>query len=201
MTCWKCHSDASAPICQACGALQPLPPGLDHFAALGVPRRFDLDRRELETRHRELSRLVHPDRFATADGRERRLSLLWATAVNDALKLLRDPWRRAEYLLQLGGVDVGDERGGQRHVPPAFLMQTLEMREALAEATAAGDAARVGAMRADVEARRAALLAQVGELFAAAAADRAPLATALAQNRYYARFLDEIDAFHERENR
>lgn len=186
-------------MCGGCGALQPLPPGLDHFAALGVTRTFDLARAELEARHRERARLVHPDRHATAPPAERRLSLLWATALNDALKVLRDPWRRAEYLLKLAGIDVGDERGGQATVPPAFLMATLELREALAAAAAKGDTARIGRMRADVEARRAALLGEVAAGFAAPTPDRAALAGRLAQSRYYARFLDAVDQIDETE--
>jgi molecular chaperone HscB len=199
MPCWKCHRDATTlPACGGCGALQPLPPGLDHYAVLGLPRTFALDRGALAARHRELSRLVHPDRFATADARERRLSLLWATAINDAIKVLRDPWQRAEYLLKLRGVDVADETGGQQLVGPAFLMETLEMREALAAATAGRDHAAVGRMRADVEGRRGRLLTEVGELLAGSGAPPR-LAAALAENRYYRRFLEQIDAFEEQE--
>jgi molecular chaperone HscB len=204
MPCWKCHhpEPATGPTCPACGALQPLPPGSDHFAVLDLPRRYDLAREEVEGRQRALARLLHPDRHARAEATERRLSLLWATAVNDAAKVLRDPVRRAEYLLKLLGLDVGDEQGAQRHVDPAFLMEMLEQREALAEARAAQDHARVETLAEAMRGRRAALLAEIGAGFAAlgeppAAADLEALARHLAVMRYYGRFLDEIAAHEE----
>ena len=184
--------------------IQPLPPQADHFATLGVERRFELDRPTLDQRHRDVSRLVHPDRFATAPPQERRLSLLWATALNDAYKVLRDPWSRAEYLARLRGCDVGDEKAGGPRVSPAFLMDTLEMREALAAARAARDTVGIERMRADIETRRSALLTETATLLAAPATGEPAvpprLGQALAENRFYARFLAEIDAFEEQEH-
>jgi molecular chaperone HscB len=202
MKCWKCHEAASLPTCTSCGALQPLPSAVDHFAVLGLERRYDLARADVEARQRELSRLVHPDRYATASAPERRSSLLWATAVNDAAKTLRDPVRRAEYLLKLQGLDVGDEQGGQRHVEPAFLMEMLERREELAAARGRHDDARVEALAAGVKRQREALLGEIAAGFAAlggapAPAARGRLARHLGVMRYYDRFLDEVAAYEE----
>jgi molecular chaperone HscB len=202
MTCWKCHAATSGPTCPACSAVQPLPPGGDHFAVLGLERRYDLARAAVEERQRELSRLVHPDRHATAAAPERRHSLLWATAVNDAAKVLRDPVRRAEYLLKLGGLDVGDEQGRQRHLDPGFLMEVLELREELQAARGRHDDARVATLAAGVRHQREALLGGLAAGFAAlgAAPTGAPLealARQLAVMRYYDRFLDEVAAYEE----
>ncbi|MBI5477209.1 MAG: Fe-S protein assembly co-chaperone HscB [Deltaproteobacteria bacterium] len=202
MTCWKCQAAAALPACPTCGALQPLPAGGDHFAVLGLPRRHDLQRTVVEERQRELSRLVHPDRFATASATERRHSLLWATAVNDAAKALRDPVRRAEYLLQLKGLDVGDQQGGRQQVDPAFLMEMLELREELHAARGRRDDARVTAMGAAMERRRAALLAEIAAGFGRLGEGNDPdavraLGQKLAVMRYVARFLDEIAAYEE----
>jgi molecular chaperone HscB len=204
MTCWKCHAaaDAGAPTCPACGALQPLPSGGDHFAVLGLERRYDLARAAVEDRQRELSRLVHPDRYATASPPERRHSLLWATAVNDAAKVLRDPVRRAEYLLKLKGLDVGDEQAGRKHVDPAFLMEVLELREELHAARGRRDDARVAALAAGVRRRREALLGDIAAGFAllGAGTDAAALgglARHLGVMRYFDRFLDEVAAYEE----
>jgi molecular chaperone HscB len=202
MTCWKCHAASRGPVCPACGAIQPLPPGSDHFAVLGLERRYDLERAAVAARQRELARLLHPDRHATSPPAERRASLLWATAVNDAAKVLRDPVRRAEYLLKLLGCDVGDEKTGGKRVAPAFLMEILELREELHAACARRDEARIAAMGADVERRRAALLTELAAGFAALADPPAAealeaLARRLATMRYYTRFLDEIAAYEE----
>ena len=91
---------------------------------------------------KQLSRLVHPDRFATADPRARRASLARTVQLNEAWRTLKDPLLRAEYMLRRAGVDVGDGgKGGDDDgdatvevaPPPAFLMEILELREELAE--------------------------------------------------------------------
>ena len=76
-------------FCPSCRKIQPVGRNEDPFSLLGLPREFELDARELERRFRELSRQLHPDRFARAEPRERRLSLERATRLNDALRALR----------------------------------------------------------------------------------------------------------------
>ena len=87
--------------------LQPAPAGEDLFAALGVPRRFAQDAAELERRFRERARAFHPDRFARAPARERRIALERSARLNEAHRTLVPPRRRAGYLLQL--MAAGDE--------------------------------------------------------------------------------------------
>ena len=195
-SCWSCDAPVGeeALFC-GCGAIAAPRPGLDHFAVLGVPRRYELDPAELEKRYKDLTRKLHPDRFARADARARRFSLERATQVNDAYKLLRQPVRRAEYLLKLAGIDVADEKEGGKKVDPAFLMEVMEQREALAEARAAGDGARLAAMAAEMRGRREAALQAVSAGFARGALD--DVARALVALRYYDRFLEEISAHEE----
>lgn len=103
----------------------------NHFDLFGLPVAFVLDVAELSGRYRELQRVVHPDRFASASDQEQRLALQQATQVNEAFEILRDPLKRAIYLLQLQGVDTSQETATTRDA--AFLMQQMELREALAE--------------------------------------------------------------------
>ena len=56
----------------------------------------------------------------------------WATRVNEAYRTLKSPVQRAKYLLEMNGVDVQFETNTQ--MPSAFLLQQLELREALAGA-------------------------------------------------------------------
>jgi molecular chaperone HscB len=188
--CWSCDAPvgAEAAFC-GCGAIQPLQPGLDHFAVMGLLRRFDLDPGELAQRHKELSRRLHPDRFARADPRARRYSLERATQLNDAYKVLREPARRAEYLLRLHGMDVTDEK--KTVGDPELLMQVMEDREALAEARAAGDRAGLAALGERVVGQRQAALQQVGEAFGRGALEEA--ARQVVALRYLDRFLEELD--------
>jgi molecular chaperone HscB len=187
--CWSCQA-ADGPgedlLCPACGALQPAPPAQDHFAALGLPRAWALDPAELERRFRERSRLVHPDRFARKSARERRLSLERSTRLNDAHRTLKEPRRRAAYLLQLHGRDPQAE--ARTLHDPEFLEEQLEAREQLAEAHARGDARRLALLAAGARDRLAALDEELGHALASASPDPAALdaaVRALARARSY----------------
>src|SRR4051812_32758380 len=110
MICWSCErAVGESPQCSSCGAILPPDVKADHFAVFGLERRYDLDEGELEARYRERSRKLHPDRFATADARARRAALQHGVQMNEARGVLRDPLRRAEYLLGLSGVTVPKE--------------------------------------------------------------------------------------------
>jgi molecular chaperone HscB len=188
VACWSCAAEVppGAPACGACGRLQPVDPRDDPFSLLGLPRAFAIDPEELDGAWRERSRRVHPDRFAKAEPRERRLALERATRLNDAHRLLRD-WRaRAACLLALAG---REPLGGARDVhDPGFLEEQLALREALAVARADGDAARLDALAREGRRRLDELRAEVGALLAggAAAGDRArDVARLLARARYF----------------
>ena len=76
---------------------------------LGLPARYAVDLAAAEAAYKDLSRQVHPDRFATADPRARRASLARTVQLNEAWRTLKDPVRRAEYLLTRAGIDIGGE--------------------------------------------------------------------------------------------
>lgn len=104
----------------------------DHFTLLEMPRSFRIDSALLDQRYRELAAQVHPDRFAQASDTERRLSLQWATRVNEAYQTLKKPLARAQYLLSLAGHEVDPH--DNTAMPSEFLMEQMEWREAVAEA-------------------------------------------------------------------
>src|SRR5262249_27402541 len=74
---------------------------MDPFATLGLPRRYEIDMQELETRYRELQKALHPDKHAGASASQRRLSLERAIQVNEAYRVLKDDLKRAEALVAL----------------------------------------------------------------------------------------------------
>jgi len=106
-------------------------PGKNHFELFGLPVTFDVDVDDLASRYREMQRSVHPDRFANASDQDRRLSLQMTALINEAFQTLKDPVRRGRYLLNLRGVDLGDET--DTSMDPAFLMEQMELREQLDE--------------------------------------------------------------------
>lgn len=133
--CWSCKGPISprALFCSTCGAVQP-PGVIDHFGRLGLRRSFAIDPADLDRQYFGLQRRLHPDRFATRSAKERALSQQQATAINEAYETLKDPLKRAAYLLRLAGRVVDIDQAGTVD-DPALLMEAMEMREALADAT------------------------------------------------------------------
>ncbi len=135
MECPTCHEAAGGGlICQACGGVLP-PRRVDGFAALGVPRRWHLDATELERRYRELSKKLHPDRFAKGDAKQRQWSLQATTTLNEAYRSLKQPVARAEHLLEVEGAGIAENE----RIDGAFLGDMMQLRESLEEAQEAGD--------------------------------------------------------------
>jgi molecular chaperone HscB len=171
----------------------------DFFEVLGVPRKYHQPTEALEQRYLALSKQLHPDRFAKAPPRERLLAVQKTTDLNDAWRVLRDPVKRAEYLSKLEGFDVADEKSASVKASPALLMEMMEKNEELAEAVAAGDAARVAAVTGEVGEARAAALGIVDEGFGRYdEGDRSALAQvaqALVALRYHARFMEQVEAW------
>jgi molecular chaperone HscB len=170
---------------------------MDPFAMLGVERRFDLDLAVLEKTHRELSRALHPDKYAQAGASERRAVLEKAASVNEAWRTVRDPIKRAEALFELAGIKVGEDN--EPKASTAFLMEVLDEREALADARAAKDLAKVRAVGATMAKRAKEVEAKLASGFASFASGGAvdTLVPLLGELRFYKRFLDEVSAIEE----
>ncbi len=109
----------------------------DYFTLFGLPRRFALEEAALEAAWHELQSRVHPDRHAHLADVDKRRSMQWATRVNEGFRTLKKPLARAQYLLELAGVDSGLETNTA--MSPEFLMEQMEWREAVAEARSAGE--------------------------------------------------------------
>lgn len=109
----------------------------DYFALFGLKRAYRIDAAKLDQAYHEMQGKVHPDRHAHLPETERRLSMQWATQVNEAYRTLKQPLLRAHYLLRLAGAETDHE--SNTAMPPEFLMEQMEWREAVAEARSAGD--------------------------------------------------------------
>jgi len=103
----------------------------NYFELFGQSVGFDIDLANITETYRDLQRSVHPDRFANATDRERRISMQKASLINEAFRTLKDPLQRARYMLTLQGIDTNDETN--TIMDGAFLMQQMELREALAD--------------------------------------------------------------------
>ncbi len=137
--CWQCGNTAVCElVCPVCSSLQKPPTGFFQF--FGIPEELALDVNALQSRFYELSRKVHPDHFAQKSAGERECSLEATSILNDGYRTLRDPIRRAEYVLDQHGFDIGEQRGN--NVPPELLEEVFELNEALEEIRSGDDSAR-----------------------------------------------------------
>ena len=134
----------------------------NHFELFQLPARFDVDQDALDAAYREIQGRVHPDRFVNASDAEKRVAMQWATRANEAHATLRNPMQRARYLCELHGVDLQTE--SNTAMPMDFLMQQMELREALGDARAAKDAGALDELDAQVRAEKQRRMAQVGKL-------------------------------------
>lgn len=134
----------------------------NHFELFQLPARFDIDMNALDSAYREVQGRVHPDRFVNATDAEKRVAMQWATRANEAYQTLRNPQKRAQYLCEINGVDLQTE--SNTAMPMDFLMEQMELREALDDARGDKDAAALDAIDARVRGERKSRLVQVGQL-------------------------------------
>jgi molecular chaperone HscB len=101
----------------------------NYFDLFALPKQFRVDQKLLEQHYQKLQRQTHPDRFSGDDEHSRRIAMQAASYVNSAYSTLRDPLKRAVYLLEIDGVDF---QSSSRALPADFLEEQIELRELLA---------------------------------------------------------------------
>jgi molecular chaperone HscB len=102
-----------------------------YYEAFGLEPRLTLDVEDLQQRFYRLSREYHPDRFTRRPAEEQQQALERTSVLNDGLRILKDPIRRAEYVLKANGFDIGEQR--TKDVPPELLEEVFELNMALEE--------------------------------------------------------------------
>jgi molecular chaperone HscB len=131
----------------------------DDFQLFGLPQRFAQERPDIDRRWKDLQREAHPDKFAAQGAAAQRVALQWSVRINEAYQRLKDPLKRAAYLCELRGAPI--EAHSNTAMPPAFLMEQMEWREALDEAAGEDE---LDALAQRVQARRREMLAAIEQL-------------------------------------
>ncbi len=129
------------------------------FELFGLPARFAQDRSAIDSRWKELQRQAHPDRFSAQGAAAQRVAMQWSVRINEAYRRLKDPLARASYLCELRGAPI--EAENNTAMPKAFLMQQMQLREALDDARGEPELA---ALADQLNASRAAMLAAIERL-------------------------------------
>ncbi|MDQ2775938.1 MAG: Fe-S protein assembly co-chaperone HscB [Acidobacteriota bacterium] len=106
----------------------------------GIERKLTLDIDALRKRFYELSRQWHPDRFSRKSSEEQADSLEATAILNDGYRTLRDPVKRAEYLLTEEGFPIGEQRS--KDVPPELLEEVFELNMMLEDLKSGEESAR-----------------------------------------------------------
>ena len=106
-------------------------PMQNYFELYHMPVTFRPDPVEVKSKFYELSRLYHPDRFAQAGGDELATALRMAAMNNnDAYKTLRNTDATMAYILRLNNLLEDEEK---YNLPPAFLMEMMDINEAISD--------------------------------------------------------------------
>ncbi|KAG2834464.1 hypothetical protein PC118_g6226 [Phytophthora cactorum] len=163
--CWKCHhaTDCCSFFCKSCNAIQPIDKGChcDYFEMFKVPKNFNLEQRSIEKTYWNLQKRLHPDLYGSKSEFEKELSAVNAAVINDAYKMLKKPNTRVKYLLALHGIDALGETASTA-VDPELLMQTMEIREHIAEAP---DVDALHEIRKEISEHIDAIINKLGEVY------------------------------------
>lgn len=103
---------------------------IDYFELYNIPETFNPDAAKVKAKFYELSRTWHPDRFAQASDHEKAEALRMAALNNDAYKTLSDTDKLMAYILKQKGMLEDEEK---YNLPPAFLMEMMELNETVSE--------------------------------------------------------------------
>jgi len=150
--------------------------------------RFAVDPAQLDAAFREVQGQVHPDRHAAAGDAGRRVAMQWSTRANEAYQTLKHPLKRATYLLELRGADIGAENNTA--MEPAFLMQQMEWREAVEDATSAKNVDALDQLLGDLREEKKQRYAKLGALLESGA--DAPAVEAVRQLMFLEKVEEDI---------
>ena len=108
----------------------------DYFSLYDLPRSFHPDLGAVKKKYYELSRLHHPDRAAQGNTTAMADALRMSALTNEAYKTLTHNDSLMAYVLKLHGVLEDEEK---YNLPPAFLMEMMDLNEAVDSAEESPD--------------------------------------------------------------
>jgi molecular chaperone HscB len=104
---------------------------MNYFELFEIPLQLKVDAAALKTKFYALSRRYHPDFFSQSSEAEQTEALEKSSLLNKAWKTFQQADDTIKYVLQLKGLLQEEEK---YELPPAFLMEMMEINEELMEA-------------------------------------------------------------------
>ena len=137
---------------------------MDYFELYGLPISFNPDLKFVKQKFYELSKKYHPDFFINESEEKQQEVLELSTLNNKAFQVLNDPQKRIHYILSLKGLL---EEGENYKLPQTFLMEMMDVNEALMDLQFDPDAARLSQVKQEIDAIEASLNQELDTLAAA----------------------------------
>lgn len=121
----------------------------NYFEFYGLPIQFNPDQNAVKAKFYALSKQFHPDFYANESDEKQQEALDLSTLNNKAYQTLSNANKRLKYVLELKGIVATDE-GYQ--LPQSFLMEMMDINEALMDLEFEPDAEKLTQVKRDVEA-------------------------------------------------
>ena len=103
---------------------------MNYFELFELPVSIQIDKAKLAEKYFELQKKYHPDFFVNATEHEQAEALEISSLLNKALKILKSEDQTIKYVLLQKGLLEEEEK---YQLPPAFLMEMMELNEELSE--------------------------------------------------------------------
>lgn len=120
----------------------------NYFEFYELPVQFNPDQQQVKAKFYALSKQYHPDFYANESAEKQDEVLTLSTLNNKAYQTLSNAKRRLKYVLELKGIVETDE-GYQ--LPQSFLMEMMEVNEALMDLEFEPDADKLSQVRDEVD--------------------------------------------------
>jgi molecular chaperone HscB len=134
---------------------------MDYYELYGLPVTFNPDPKIVKSKFYELSKKYHPDFYINESEEKQEEVLQLSTLNNKAFQVFRDPQRRIQYVLTLRGML---EEGDHYALPQSFLMEMMDVNEALMDLQMEPDASRLAAITAEIDVIEKGLLNELSTL-------------------------------------
>lgn len=103
---------------------------MNYFELFDIPEAILVDKSQLARRYFDLQKKYHPDFYTGATEAEKATVLERSAQINKAFKTFQNTDATIQYVLQLKGLVEDEEKYA---LPPDFLMEMMELNEALSE--------------------------------------------------------------------
>ncbi|MFD0941794.1 Fe-S protein assembly co-chaperone HscB [Pedobacter boryungensis] len=121
---------------------------MNYFELYDLPVSFNPDQQIVKQKFYELSKKYHPDFYINQSQEKQDEVLELSTLNNKAFQVLKDPQRRLHYILELKGELV---EGENYTLPQSFLVEMMEVNEALMELEFDSNAVKLAELKGQTE--------------------------------------------------